>query len=50
MEFDDGLAAEGGFEEGEVLGGVVEKVLGKGTGAKGVLQDGEVGFPVGVSV
>lgn len=50
MEFDDGLAAEGGFEEGEVLGVVVEKVLGKGAGAKGVLQDGEVGFPVGVSV
>ena len=32
------------------MGVVVEKVLGKGAGAKGVLQDGEVGFPVGVSV
>lgn len=29
VEIDDGLAAEGGFEEGEVLGVVVEKVLGK---------------------
>ena len=49
MEVDDGLAAGGGFEEGEVLGVVVEKVLGKGAGAKGVLQDGEVGFPVGIA-
>ena len=50
MEADDGLAAGDGFEEGEVIGIVMEKVLGKGAGAKGVLQDGEVGFPVGVSV
>lgn len=50
MEVDDGLAAGSGFEEGEVICIVVEKVLGEGAGAKGVLQDGEVGFPVGIAV
>lgn len=50
MEVDDGLAAGSGFEEGEVIGIVVEKVLREGAGAEGVLQDSEVRFPVGVSV
>lgn len=50
VEVDDGLAAGDGFEEGEVIGIVVEKVLREGAGAEGVLQDSEVGFPVGVSV
>lgn len=39
MEVDDGLAAGSGFEEGEVIGIVVEKVLREGAGAEGVLQD-----------
>ena len=34
MEVDDGLAAGGGFEEGEVLRVVVEKVLAKCIGAR----------------
>ena len=50
MEVDDGLAAGSGFEEGEGICIVVEKVLGEGAGAKGVLQDGEVEFPVGIAV
>jgi len=50
VEVDDGLAAGGGFEEGEVIGIVMEKVLAECGGAKGVLQDVEVGFPVGITV
>ena len=34
----------------EVIGIVMEKVLAECGGAKGVLQDGEVGFPVRISV
>lgn len=50
MEVNDGLAAGDGFEEGEVIGIVMEKVLAECGGAKGVLQDGEVGFPIRISV
>ena len=50
VEVDDGLAAGDGFEEGEVIGIVMEKVLAECGGAKGVLQDVEVGFPVWISV
>ena len=50
VEADDGLAAGDGFEEGEVIGIVMEKVLAECGGAKGVLQDVEVGFPVWISV
>jgi len=50
VEVNDGLAAGDGFEKGEVIGIVMEKVLAECGGAKGVLQDVEVGFPVGVSV
>ena len=50
VEVDDGLAAGGGFEEGEVIGIVMEKVLAECGSAKGVLQDVEVGFPVQISV
>ena len=32
VEVDDGLAAEGGFEEAEVFGVVVEEILGEGCG------------------
>ena len=39
VEADDGLAAGDGFEEGEVIGIVMEKVLAECGGAKGVLQD-----------
>lgn len=50
VEADDGLAAGDEFEEGEVIGIVMEKVLAECGGAKGVLQDVEVGFPVGITV
>ena len=50
VEVNDGLAAGDGFEEGEVIGIVMETVLAECGGAQGVLQDGEVGFPVRISV
>ena len=50
MEVDDGLAAEGGFEEGKVFGVVVEEALRESGGAKGAGKDGEVGLKVGVTV
>ena len=50
MKINDGLAAGGGFEEGEVSGVVVEEVFTEGAGAEGVFEDGEVGFLVGVTV
>lgn len=50
VKVDDGLAAEGGFEETEVFGVVVEEALREGGGAMGAGKDGEVGLEVGVAV
>ena len=50
VKINDGPAAGGGFEEGEVSGVVVEEVLTEDAGAEGVFEDGEVGFLVGVTV
>lgn len=50
MEADKGVAAEGGFQEEEVLGVIVEEIFAEGAGAEGVFEEGEAGFEVWVVV
>ena len=50
MESDNGAFAFRGFEEGDVLGVVMEKVFAEGCRAEGASEDGEVLFEVGVAV
>ena len=50
VEADEGVAAEGGFQEEEVLGVIVEEIFAEGAGAEGVFEEGEAGFEVWVVV
>lgn len=50
MQGDDGAATFIGLQGEAVVGVVVEEVFGEGCCTKGVLQDEEVAFPIGITV
>lgn len=50
VQGDDCSAAFIGFQEEAVVGVVVEEILRQGGAAKGVFQDVEIAFPVGIPI